>query len=171
MLGVAGGFGEVFAFRVWRDQLITSESSALSSPCRSQQWSSRLLRGCAMTSTMSRPDLHHGPPLQLDFSTIAPRITTGTATPIKQKVHRLRAGRTSHHISHKSSLTNQPKSRTVAELERGLVAASGGCAGPPACSLRRPQNMHAVRHHPHAAVAGRSLRYAPFVPGCCVCHH
>lgn len=34
-----------------------------------------------MNSTM-----HHGPPLQLDFNGTAPRITSGTATPIKQKV-------------------------------------------------------------------------------------
>jgi hypothetical protein len=37
---------------------------------------------------MPPPELYQGQPLQLDFSGTAPRITTGTATPVKQKVCR-----------------------------------------------------------------------------------
>ena len=106
LLGVAAGSGDISLVRVERDQLITSESKCTVFAVQASAVVQEAFIRAVMTSTMSRPDLHHGPPLQLDFSTIAPRITTGTATPIKQKVHRLRAGRTSHYSSHATTVTS-----------------------------------------------------------------
>jgi hypothetical protein len=41
---------------------------------------------CGTMTMMPRPDVYQASPLQLDFSGAAARITSSTATPIKQKV-------------------------------------------------------------------------------------
>lgn len=121
---------------------------------------------------MARPlpsdDLYPAPPLQLNFggSPLGVKITTGSATSIKQKVllttalttYTLRTNLCSlssihfHHEWPSCWLAN-------AELGTMLCAAPGGGAGTAPICVWRPEGLYAVRHNTHTAVAGGTLRY------------